>query len=71
MFTGAEAEVDEEDEFADEFAFHNDCLFNDVDEIITPNLQEAQNLLKRKLERVTKALERKKRENDIFLKEGP
>ena len=51
--------------------FHNDCLFNGVDEIITPNLQEAQNLLKRKLERVKKALERKEREKDILLKEGP
>ena len=66
MIIGDEVEVDEEKEFADEFAFHNDCLFNGVDEIITPNLQEAQDLLKRKLERVRKALERKERE-----KEGP
>ena len=54
-----EVEVDEEEEFFDEFAFHNECLFNGVDKIITLNLQEAQNLLKRKLEKVRKALERK------------
>ena len=28
-FTSEEAQVDEEDEFADEYAFHNDCLFNE------------------------------------------
>ena len=31
----------------------------------------AQDLLKRKLERVRKALERKQREEDILIKEGP
>ena len=70
VFTAEEAQVDEEDEFADEYAFHNDCLLNGIDEIITPNIQEAQDLLKRKLERVRKALERKEREKDVMLKEG-
>ena len=59
MFTNEEAQVDEEDEFAGEYAFHNDCLLNGVEEIITTDIQEAQNLLKRKLERVRKALERR------------
>ena len=67
VITGDEVEVDEDDEFA----FYNDCLFNGVDEIITPNFQESQDLLKRKLERVIKALERKEREKYILLKEGP
>ena len=71
VFTTEEAEVDEEDEFADEYDFHNDCLLNSVDEIITPNIQEAQDHINRKLERVRKALERKEREKDILLKEGP
>ena len=71
VITGDGVEVDEEEEFADEFAFHKDCLFNGVDEIITPNLQEAQDLLKRKLVRIKKALERKERQKDILLKEGP
>ena len=35
------------------------------------NIQDAQDLLKRKLERVRKALERKEREKDVILKEGP
>ena len=55
MITGDEVKVDEEEEFA----FHNDYLFNGVDEIITPNLQEDEDLLKRNLVRVKKALERK------------
>ena len=71
VFTTEEAEVDEEDEFADEYAFHNDCLLNGVDKIITPNIQEAQDLLKKKLERVKKALERKEKQRDILRKEGP
>ena len=70
-FTTEEAQVDEEDEFADEYAFHNDCLFNRIDEVISPTIQVAQDLLKRKLERVRKALERKEREKDVILKEGP
>ena len=70
-FTTDEAQVDEEDEFADEYAFHNDYLFNGIDEVISPTIQEAQELLKRKLERVRKALERKEREKDVILKEGP
>ena len=71
VFTVEDADVDEEDEFADEFAFHNNCLLNGVDEIITSNHQEAQNFLKRMMERVKKALEKKEREKDIFVKEGP
>ena len=63
--------MDEEDEFADEYAFHDDCLLNGVDEIISKNIQDAHDLLKRKLERVRKALERKEREKDVILKEGP
>ena len=70
-FTADEAQVDEEDEFADEYAFHNDYLFNGIDEVISPTIQAAQDLLKRKLERVRKALERKEREKDVILKEGP
>ena len=70
-FTTEEAQVDEEDEFADEYAFHNDCLFNGIDEVISPTIQEYQDLLKRKLERIRKALERKEREKDVILKEGP
>ena len=70
-FTADEAQVDEEDEFADEYAFHDDCLLSGVEEIITKNIQDAQDLLKRKLERVRKALERKEREKDVILKEGP
>ena len=34
-FTADEAQVDEEDEFADEYAFHDDCLLSGVQEIIT------------------------------------
>ena len=49
VFTNEEAQVDEEDEFAGEYAFHNDCLLNGVEEIITTDIQEAQNVLKRKL----------------------
>ena len=70
-FTADEAQVDEEDEFADEYAFHNDCLYSGIDEVISSNIQDAQDLLKRKLERVRKALERKEREKDVILKEGP
>ena len=69
-FTADEAQVDEEDEFADEYAFHNDCLLSGVDEVISKNILEAQAYLKRKLERVRKALERKEREKDVLLKEG-
>ena len=47
-FTVNEAQVDEEDEFADEYAFHDDCLVNGVKEIITKDIQIAQDLLKRK-----------------------
>ena len=32
VFTTEEAQIDEEDEFAGEYAFHNDCLLNGVDE---------------------------------------
>ena len=70
-FTADEAQVDEEDEFADEYAFHDDCLLSEVDEIISKNIQDAHDLQKRKLERVRKALERKEREKDVILKEGP
>ena len=59
-FTADEAQVNEEDEFADEYAFYNDCLFNGIDEVISPTIQAAQDLLKRKLERVRKALKEKK-----------
>ena len=38
FFTAEEAQVDEENEFADEYAFHNDCLLNGDNEIITPNI---------------------------------
>ena len=58
-FIADEAQVYEEDEFADEYAFHNDCLLSGVDEVISKNIQDTQDLLKRKLERVRKALERK------------
>ena len=70
-FTADEAQVDEDDEFADEYAFHDDCLLSGVDEVISKNIQDAHDLLKRKLERVRKALERKEREKDVILKEGP
>ena len=70
-FTADEAQVDEEDEFADEYAFHNVCLFSGINEVISTNIQDAQGLLKRKIERVRKALERKEREKDVILKEGP
>ena len=70
-FTTDDAQVDEEDEFADEYAFHNDCLFNGIDEVICPTIQAAQELLKRKLERVRITLERNEREKDVILKEGP
>ena len=70
-FTADEAQVDEDDEFADEYAFHDDCLLSGVDEIISKNIQDVQDILKRKLERVRKALERKEREKDVILKEGP
>ena len=63
--------MDEEDEFADEYAFHDDCLLSEVKEIITKDIQVAQDLLKRKLERVRKALERREREKDVILKVGP
>ena len=70
-FTTEEAQVNEEDEFADKYAFHNDYLFNGIDEVISLTIQVAQDLLKRKLERVRKALERKVRKKDVILKEGP
>ena len=63
-FTADEAQVDEEDEFADEYAFHDDCLLSGVQEIITTNIQVTHDLLKQKLERVRKSLERKEREKD-------
>ena len=37
-FTTDEAQVDEEDEFADEYAFHNDCFLSGVDEVISSNI---------------------------------
>ena len=70
-FTAGEAQVDEEDEFADEYAFHDDCLLSGVKEIITKDIQVTHDLLKRKMERVRKALERREREKDVILKEGP
>ena len=70
-FTADEAQVDEEDEFADEYAFHDDCLLTGVKEIITKDIRDAQAMLKRKQERVRKALERREREKDVVLKEGP
>ena len=70
-FTADEAQVDEEDEFADEYAFHDDCLLSGVKEIIAKDIQVTQDLMKRKLERVRKALERREREKDVILKEGP
>ena len=48
-FTADEAQVDEEDEFADEYAFHDDFLLSGVDEVISKNIQDAQDLLKRTL----------------------
>ena len=71
MFTTEEAQVDEEDEFADEYTLYNDCLFNRIDEVISPTIKKAQDLLKRKIERVRKALERKEIENNVFLMKGP
>ena len=59
-FTADEAQVDEEDEFADEYAFHDDCLLTGVKEIITKDIRVAQAMLKRKQERV-KESPRKKR----------
>ena len=70
-FTADEAQVDEEDEFADEYAFHNDYLLSGVKEIITTDIQVTQAFLKRKLERVRKTIERREREKDVILKEGP
>ena len=70
-FTADEAQVDEEDEFADEYAFHDDCLLTGVKEIIAKDIQVTQDLMKRKLERVRKALERREREKDVVVKEGP
>ena len=46
-------------------------MLSGVEEIITTNIQVTHDLLKRKLERVRKALERKEREKDVILKEGP
>ena len=43
-------------------------LFNRIDEVISLTIQAAQDLLKRKLERVRKALEIKEREKDVILK---
>ena len=42
-----------------------------VKEIITKDIRIAQDMLKRKQERVRKALERREREKDVVLKEGP
>ena len=70
-FTADEAQVDEEDEFADEYAFHDDCLLTGVQEIITADIRVAQDLLKRKLERVKRAIERRERQKDVIKKEGP
>ena len=70
-FTADEAQVDEKDEFANEYAFHDDCLLSGVQEIITTDIQVTQALLKRKRKRVRKALERKEREKYVILKEGP
>ena len=60
VFNAEEAQVDEEDEFADEYAFHNDYLYNEIDEIISTTIQEAHDLVKRKLEKVRKALEKER-----------
>ena len=71
VFTEEEAQVHEEDEFAAEYAFHDDCLLVGVDEVITTDYRVALKLLKRKLGRVRKTLECKEREKDILIKEGP
>ena len=47
--------------FADEYAFHDDCLLSGVKEIIAKDIQVTQELMKRKLERVRKALEKKRK----------
>ena len=70
-FTADEAQVDEEDEFADEYAFHDDCLLTGVQEIITADIRVAQDLLRRKLERVKRAIDRRERQKDVIKKEGP
>ena len=59
-FTADEAQVDEEDEFADEYAFHDDCLLTGFKEIITTDIRVAQALLRRKLERVKMPLKGEK-----------
>ena len=38
VFTNEEAQVDEKDEFAGEYAFHNDYLLYEVEEVIKADL---------------------------------
>ena len=38
-FTADKAQVDEENEFTDEYTFHDDCLLSGVQEIITTDIQ--------------------------------
>ena len=62
-FTADEAQVDEEDEFADEYAFHNDCLFSGVDEVISSNIQDSTGFTKEKAGKGEES-PRKKRERE-------
>ena len=60
-FTADEAQVDEEDEFADEYAFHDDYFLSGVKEIIAKDIQVTHDLMKRKLERVEKSPGKKRK----------
>ena len=61
-FTTNKAQVYEEYEFADEYAFHNDYLFNGIDEVISPTIQAAQELLKKTRKSQKSLGEKRKRE---------
>ena len=62
-FTVDEAQVDKEDEFTDEYAFHNDFLFNGIDEVISLTIQAAHELAKEKARKGKKG-PRKKRKRE-------
>ena len=61
VFTAKEAQVNEEDEFVDEYAFNNDCLLNGVDEIIYSKHPRSSRSVKKKAGYVSRKLLKKKK----------
>ena len=49
-------------EFADVYAFHNDCLFSGIDEVISTNILRMLKACSKEARKGEKSLERKERE---------